>query len=130
MLNNRQLDVLQYLLENTKYKRLNRTDIQKRFPTHYPRTSQNDYHDMGISMITKDIQEINNSYEVGYFVLSNSNGVKVANENEAMKELNKEKMAILRKLARLQHNFKKAKQNNSYKFDLNELSVELERTLI
>ena len=98
--------------------KLSRNQIQESLPIDYPRTAQSDYHDNGLHLITKDIREINDS-DNDYLILSTPQGIWLATEQEVFDQLQKERVAILKRLVLLQKKLTKAKKHNQVSLDAN-----------
>ena len=96
--------------------KLSRNAIQETLPTYYPRTAESDYHDAGLHQITKDIREINDS-DNDILILSTPQGIWLATEQEVFDQLQKERIAILKRLVLLQKKLNKAKKHNQVSLD-------------
>ena len=120
MLNHRQ-QALVDLLERYTFLgiKLSRNQIQQELPNLYERTSESDYHDGGLHLITKDIHAINEDSETDALVLSTPNGIWLATEKEVYAILERERTAIIKRLVLLQKKVRKAKANNQLAFDMN-----------
>jgi len=120
MLNDRQ-QALVNLLERYTFLgiKLSRNQIQQELPNLYERTSESDYLDGGLHLITKDIHTINEDSETDALVLSTPSGIWLATEKEVYAILERERTAIIKRLVLLQKKVRKAKANNQLAFDMN-----------
>jgi hypothetical protein len=69
--------------------------------------------------LTRDIEALKNSESYQHIVISNVNGVKLANE-EDIQALEREKISLLESLKRVYFQLKKAQLNGQYKIPFNQ----------
>ena len=98
--------------------KLSRNAIQQSLPDFYQRTAESDYNDNGLHLITKDIREINDG-DNDALILSSPSGIWLATEQEVFECLQKERIAILKRLLLLQKKLSKAKKHNQVSLDTN-----------
>lgn len=98
------------LLKNNPDKYLTQLEIAYTLREFYDTSFYNDqFHDSPTRhLLTKDIRAINKSDVIQKIIISNSNGVKIANREEFEKYISAEFAAIFRKLARTRQKAKKA----------------------
>lgn len=65
--------------------------------------------------ITDDLNILANSDIIKRVVLSTSKGIKLANSDEVLKELDKKKISILKEINRLNKQYKKSSLNGQYR---------------
>lgn len=99
-LNERQLallNVLERMGDNYVYQ----IDIARALPQYYSYSNEKAFHDSPARFtMTKDIREINKNYNCPKIILSNANGIKLANKNEFKNAMQQEFGMIFRKLVR------------------------------
>lgn len=122
-LNNRQLELLNYLLSNTD-KYVSKKDICRDLPLCYPRHLENHNNEgnksRAFSNISSDIRAINDS-DIENIVISNHTGYKLAQEEEAI-EFVKRRFKRDLKALKLDHKLtKKISNNHQLYFDENEI---------
>jgi hypothetical protein len=116
-MNERQQALLN-LLEFTD-KPLSRRDIQAWLGQYYPQTSEVLGHDTSARLITKDIQEINADPTVDLIIVSSPNakgGIRLATREQWHKDLEREKINILKKLKRYYIKLNRANTDQALQF--------------
>ena len=98
------------LLKNNPDRYFTQIEIAYGLKEFYDTSFYNDqFHDSATRhMLTADIRAINQSEVIQKIIISNSKGVKIANQEEFAKYINAEFAAIFRKLARTRQKAKKA----------------------
>lgn len=129
-MNDRQKQLLEHLIKWSKTP-LSRKQIQENLQHLYVSDGSNSpYNDVAFSLITKDIQAINDDLECDYFVISKPSGIKVATINDYQEGLLKERRNILRRLIRLHTKMKKAKNNDTMRFNFEDNILEEVKSLL
>jgi hypothetical protein len=98
--------------------KLSRNQIQQHLPKLYERTAESDYNDNGLHLITKDIHDINNG-DNDILIISTPSGIRLATHQEVYDALQKERIAIIKRLVLLQRKLDKARKHDQLSYDAN-----------
>lgn len=107
-LNTRQWAVYN-LLKNHPDRYMTQEEIVNSLSSHFEKDPTKPFHDSNARFVlTKDIRAINDSATIQKIVISNRNGIKIANKEEFEQYIKAEFAAIFRKLARTRKKARKA----------------------
>lgn len=120
-MDNRQKALYEYLLDKndtwTSQAEVAR-DLYKYFGNGECFIEPKDYHNTTERLeLLQVCREINESLEFEKIIISNSKGIKLANEDEFLKYINNQYRAIFNKLRRIRNMEKKANRNNQIDFN-------------
>ena len=96
-------------------------DVLKEMGDFYPpvKKGADTHNSYARALLTKDIQEINESRSINRIIVHDCRGIKLATEDEAMRYLHNQYKETLNKLKRIQKMEKKMEANGQYEmFDL------------
>lgn len=119
-LNGRQI-ALYNLLKQNPNRRFQLMEIPMELPEFYPASPGGNFHNTGTRRkITADIQALNNSDAIEKVIIKDSNGVKLASEEEFTRYINNEYSSIFRRLARTRKKERKAGLDGQMRVPLGE----------
>ena len=129
-MNLRQQELLEFLIR-WSHTPVSREFIQANLADLYPSDgSTSHYNDVAYAQITKDIQFINDDLSCDYFVISKPSGIRIASSTDYQDELLRERITILKRLARVHTKMRKANKHNNQRFNFLDGEIELIKSMV